>query len=43
MKVLFLDESGDHNLTDDWLIVEEKLRRGPGGEMEGYGLVSLPK
>ena len=28
---------------DDWLIVEEKLRRGPGGEIEGYGLVSLPK
>ncbi len=28
---------------DDWLIVKEKLRRGPGGEVEGYGLVSLPK
>ena len=28
---------------DDWLIVEEKLRRSPGGEIEGYGLISLPK
>lgn len=28
---------------DDWLIVEQKLRRGPGGIVEGYGLVSLPK
>ena len=28
---------------DDWLIVEQKLRRGPGGDVEGYGLVSLPK
>ena len=28
---------------DDWLIVEQKFRRGPGGEVEGYGLVSLPK
>lgn len=28
---------------DDWLIVEQKLRRGIGGEVEGYGLVSLPK
>lgn len=28
---------------EDWLIVEEKLRRGPSGEIEGYGLVSLPK
>ena len=28
---------------DDWLIVEQKLRRGLGGEVEGYGLVSLPK
>ena len=27
----------------DWHIVEQKLRRGPGGEVEGYGLVSLPK
>ena len=27
---------------DDWLIVEQKLRRGPGGIVEGYGLVSLP-
>ena len=28
---------------DDWLIVERKLRRGPGGIVEGYGIVSLPK
>ncbi len=28
---------------DDWLIVERKLRRGLNGEIEGYGLVSLPK
>ena len=28
---------------DDWLIVEQKLRRGPGEEVEGYGLVLLPK
>ena len=28
---------------DDWLIVEQKLRRGPNGEVEGYGVVSLPK
>ena len=28
---------------DDWLIVEQKLRRGPGGDVDGYGLVSLPK
>lgn len=28
---------------DDWLIVEQKLRRGPNGEVEDYGLVSLPK
>ena len=29
--------------NDDWQIVEQKFRRGPGGEPEGYGLVSLPK
>lgn len=29
--------------NEDWQIVERKFRRGPGGEMEGYGLVSLPK
>ena len=28
---------------DDWLIVEQKLRRGPCEEVEGYGLVLLPK
>ena len=28
---------------DDWLIVEQKLRRGPSGEIEGYGMVLLPK
>lgn len=28
---------------DDWLIVEQKLRRGRDGEVEGYGLVSFPK
>ena len=28
---------------DDWLIVEQKLWRGPGGDINGYGLVSLPK
>ena len=88
MKVLFLDESGDHNLSiidpqyplfvlggvivdrdyaegslqladlvaspigrhllgkvdkADWRIVERKLRRNHVGEVEGFGLVVLPK
>ena len=29
--------------NDDWLIVEQKLRRGPRGEVDGFGLVSFPK
>ena len=28
---------------EDWSIVESKLRRGPNGSYDGYGLVSLPK
>ncbi len=28
---------------EDWRIVESKLRRGPRGNYEGYGLVVLPK
>lgn len=28
---------------DDWRIVEQKLRRGANGEIDGYGLVLLPK
>jgi hypothetical protein len=28
---------------EDWSIVESKLRRGPKGSYEGYGLVVLPK
>lgn len=28
---------------EDWVIVEEKLRRDPRGTVEGYGLVVLPK
>ena len=28
---------------EDWMIVEGKLRRGPRGTAEGYGLVVLPK
>ena len=28
---------------DDWRIIEQKFRRGPAGEIDGYGLVSLPK
>lgn len=28
---------------DDWRIVESKLRRGPKGNYQGYGLVVLPK
>ena len=28
---------------EDWSIVESKLRRGPKGNYEGYGLVVLPK
>jgi hypothetical protein len=28
---------------EDWRIVESKLRRGPKGSYEGYGLVILPK
>lgn len=28
---------------EDWVIVEEKLRRGPRGTVEGYGLVVFPK
>lgn len=28
---------------EDWRIVEQKLRRGPRGEVDGYGLVSFPR
>jgi hypothetical protein len=28
---------------EDWRIVEEKFRRSPSGQVEGYGLVVLPK
>ena len=28
---------------EDWQIVEQKFRRGPEGELDGYGLVSFPK
>ncbi len=28
---------------EDWRVVESKLRRGPKGNYEGYGLVLLPK
>ena len=28
---------------EDWRIVEQKLRHGPNGEIEGYGLISFPK
>ena len=28
---------------DDWQIIEQKLRRGPHGEIADYGLVLLPK
>lgn len=31
------------SLKEDWHIVESKLRRGPKGKYEGYGLVVLPK
>jgi len=31
------------SLKEDWRIVESKLRRGPKGSYEGYGLVVLPK
>lgn len=31
------------SLKEDWRIVESKLRRGPKGKYEGYGLVVLPK
>lgn len=27
----------------DWTVIQSKLRRGPGGRWEGYGLVVLPK
>ena len=44
---LVVSPKGRHILgrpdRDDWLIVDQKLRRGPGGVVEGYGLVSLPK
>lgn len=28
---------------EDWGIVEKKLRRGPDGQTDGYGLVTMPK
>ena len=28
---------------EDWRIVAQKLRHGPDGEVEGYGLISFPK
>ncbi len=30
-------------VKEDFRIVEEKFRRGPKGNYEGYGLVILPK
>ena len=27
----------------DWSVVEKKLRRGPNGQVDGYGLVVMPK